>query len=130
MSEQLAQHFMDVLSPVGDLTSRKMFGATCLYIDGKPFALIDEGALFLKTDQALRDELVEAGGRPFTYFQKGKNSNVEMSYCAPPEGMIDDVKELLAIARKSAMVARSDKKAPTKKKAPAKKKKKAAKKKA
>ncbi len=41
-------HLLDLLSAVGDLTARKMFGEYALYLDGKVVALVCGDTLFLK----------------------------------------------------------------------------------
>ncbi|MDP2339910.1 MAG: TfoX/Sxy family protein [Deltaproteobacteria bacterium] len=114
VSDSLENHFRDQLEPIGGVSSRRMFGAACLFVDGVAFAIIDNGSLFLKTDEALKAALKAAGGVPFTYEHKKKGS-VEMSYCSPPESAFDDVKELLGWARKSAAIARAGKSKPAKK---------------
>ncbi len=108
VSDSLENHFLHQLEPLGGVSARRMFGASCLFIDGAAFAVVDDGTLFLKTDPALKATLKAAGGRPFTYEHKQKGS-VEMSYCSPPESAFDDVKELLMWAKQSAALARAAK---------------------
>jgi DNA transformation protein len=98
----------DLFSGLGKVQSRRMFGGAGLYADGVMFALVDEGRIYLKTDEALRAELEEAGACAWIYTQsKGPRAGVvqETSYWSLPEPALDDPDEACAWARRALAVA-------------------------
>ena len=53
----------DLLSDLGNLSTRKMFGGMCLYLDGEVFALMSsDGQLYLKAKDDVVAELREVKG--------------------------------------------------------------------
>ena len=70
---------VDLFSDLGGLTTRKMFGGICLYLDGTVFALqSSDGRLYLKTKHP-----VDVLGHQTDQFHN-------MPYYALPEDMLDD----------------------------------------
>jgi DNA transformation protein len=115
-------HCLELLSPLGGTSSRRMFGGHALYIDGLCMALIIQDTLYLKVDDTNRAQFERAGCRPFTY--AGKNDEVHaMSYWTAPEEAMESPAEMLPWARRglaAAVTARA--KAPPARKKPAAKK--------
>ena len=113
-------HCLELLSPLGSASSRRMFGGHALYIDGLCMALIISDTLYLKVDDTHRALFERAGCRPFTY--AGKHDEVHvMSYYTAPEEAMESPAEMMPWARRglaAAVAARA--KAPPKKKAAAK----------
>ena len=109
-------HCLELLSPLGRTSSRRMFGGHALYIDDLCMALIIQDTLYLKVDDAHRALFERAGCRPFTY--AGKHDEVHvMSYYTAPEEAMESPAEMLPWARRglaAAVAARA--KAPAKKK--------------
>ena len=114
-------HCLELLSPLGRTSSRRMFGGHALYIDGLCMALIIQDTLYLKVDDTHRALFERTGCKPFTY--KAKNLDVHsLSYYTAPEEAMESPAEMLPWARRAlaaAVAARA--KAPPKKKAAAKK---------
>jgi DNA transformation protein len=71
------------LSPLGEITSRAMFGGHTLYCDGVVFALIAADELFLKVDEVNRADFEAAGSRPFKPFED--QDSVMRYYSAPAD---------------------------------------------
>ena len=114
-------HCLELLSPLGRTSSRRMFGGHALYIDGLCMALIIQDTLYLKVDDTHRALFERAGCRPFTYTAKNKDIHSLGYYTAPEEAM-ESPAEMLPWARRglaAAVAARA--KAPAKKKAVARK---------
>ena len=109
-------HCLELLSPLGRTSSRRMFGGHALYIDGLCMALIIQDTLYLKVDDAHRALFEGAGCKPFTY--AGKNDEVHvMSYYTAPEEAMESPAEMQPWARRglaAAVAARA--KAPVAKK--------------
>jgi len=113
-------HCLELLSPLGSTSSRRMFGGHALYIDGLCMALIISDTLYLKVDDTHRPLFERAGCKPFTY--AGKHDEVHvMSYYTAPEEAMESPAEMIPWARRglaAAVAARA--KAPARKKAAAK----------
>src|ERR1700761_6576948 len=118
-------HCTELLSPLGHVTTRRMFSGRALYIDELCMALILRDTFYLKVDDAHRALFESAGCKPFTY--DGKNGEVHvLSYYTAPDEAMESPAEMIPWARRAlaaAVAARA--KAPKKKaataKAPAKK---------
>lgn len=89
---------VEVLSPLGPVRVRRMFGGQGFYVDGLFMALISEGQLFLKADDLTRERFVAAGCPPFTYPTKNGERMV-MSYYRPPEAALESPPLMLPWAR-------------------------------
>ncbi|QSQ17790.1 TfoX/Sxy family protein [Myxococcus landrumensis] len=137
-TDSYAEYVMELLEKVGPIQGRRMFGGWGFYFEGKMFAIISQGQLFLKVDDITKPEFQAAGCKPFVY--EGKGRHVEMAYWTPPADASDDAYEMLPWARRAVDASRRaalkkapkkqprEKKAPVAKKAPARKKAPAAKK--
>ena len=83
---------VDLMSPIADLTTRKMFGGLGIYSDGVIFALLSsEGRLFLKATGAFAQALQSGGSQQFH----------SMPYWSMPEAALDDPQEATALARRA-----------------------------
>jgi DNA transformation protein and related proteins len=108
-------HCLELLSPLGSTSSRRMFGGHALYIDGLCMALIIQDTLYLKVDDTSRALFERAGCTPFTYAGKQDEVHV-MSYYTAPEEAMESPAEMTPWARRAlaaAVAARA--KAPKKK---------------
>ena len=113
-------HCLELLSPLGSTSSRRMFGGHALYIDGLCMALIIQDTLYLKVDDGSRPLLEREGCRPFTYDTK-KGERHALGYYTAPEAAMESPAEMIPWARRAlaaAVGARA--KAPARKKSAAK----------
>jgi len=102
----------DLFSGLGHVQARRMFGGAGLYAAGVMFALVDEGRIYLKTDDALQTDLVAAGAIAWIYTERrGPKAGipVETSYWSLPEPALDDPDEACAWARRALAVAEAKK---------------------
>jgi DNA transformation protein len=100
-ADQLIAHALDLFAPLGPgVTARKMFGALGFHARGLFFAVgdVEEGAIYLKVDQATRGQFEAAGGRPFTYPARDGRLMV-MSYLTPPDAALEDPEAMRPWAR-------------------------------
>jgi DNA transformation protein len=79
---------LDLLSPWGGVTARRMFGGYGIYRQGLMFALVADDVLYLKVDAQNRPAYEAAGVEPFTY--DGKNKTVTLPYWEAPSDVFDD----------------------------------------
>jgi DNA transformation protein len=101
---------VDLLSGMGEVAARRMFGGAGLYAEGVMFALVDDGVIYLKVDGALKADLAAAGARPWIYTQQtGPKAGVaqETSYWSLPEAALDDPEEACAWGRRSLAIAQA-----------------------
>ena len=116
----------DLFAQFRPVTMKRMFGGAGLYADGLMFALVFDGAIFLKVDDASIPAFEREGSGPFTYTRaksKGRVGRASLSYWRLPERLYDDPDELavwaaraLAIAQRKTLAQRPHaKRAPPKK---------------
>jgi DNA transformation protein len=101
---------VELLSGIGRVEARRMFGGAGLYADGVMFGLIDDGVIFLKVDEPLKAALADAGSHPWVYTQsKGPKAGApqETSHWSLPESALDDADEAGAWARRALAAAQA-----------------------
>jgi DNA transformation protein len=75
---------LELLTPLGNIRARALFGGYGIYRDDTFFAIIVQDKLYFKTDHVTRSEFTALGLSPFTYVARGKS--VTMQYHeVPPE---------------------------------------------
>jgi DNA transformation protein len=85
-----------------------MFGGAGVYADGVMFALVADGAIFLKADEANTPDFEREGLPPFQY-QTKNGSRAVMSYWRMPERLYDDPDELAQWAARALAAAHRQK---------------------
>jgi DNA transformation protein len=96
-SPDFVAHALELLSGVGPVEARAMFGGHGMYARGVMFGLLDDDELFLKTDEVSRPRFVGAGCRSWVYVtptQKMENT----SYYRPPDDAHEDPEAMLGWA--------------------------------
>ncbi len=93
-SRTFADHALDLLSGLGPVQARPMFGGYGLYARGVMFGLLDDDELFLKTDDQTRERFVSAGCRMWVYPRLG-----ETNYYRPPDDAHEDAEAMAPWAR-------------------------------
>jgi DNA transformation protein len=82
----------DLFSELGNVSTRKMFGGMCLYLDGEVFALMSSGGqLYLKAKGDLVTALAHDGATQFH----------NMPYWSIPDAALDDPGEACTLARRT-----------------------------
>jgi DNA transformation protein and related proteins len=82
MSQALVDHCLELLSPLGTVRAKRMFGGHGLYVDELFIALIAFERLYLKVDATTQPAFVNAGCEPFVHDGKGKP--ITMNYWTVP----------------------------------------------
>jgi DNA transformation protein len=90
--DSFLDYVLDQLRGLGGIEARRMFGAHGLYRDGIFFAIVDDGRLYFKTDEATREEYRRLGMRPF---QPTPKQTLKTYYEVPADVLEDD--EALAL---------------------------------
>lgn len=93
-------YLLDLLSPLGQVSSRSMFGGYGIYRDGVMFALVAYETLHFKVTADNQADYEQAGSQPFTYNKQDGKATV-MSYWEVPTDLLEDQDQLLEWARKA-----------------------------
>lgn len=86
-SDPIVDHCVELMSPLGRVTARRMFGGYGLRIDELFVGLIAFDRLYLKADDISKPRFAEAGCEPFVYH--GKTKPVTMSFWSVPAEAMD-----------------------------------------
>ncbi len=105
----------ELFAPFGAVTLRRMFGGAGIWSDGFMFALVFDGAIFLKVDAASIPDFEREGSRPFVYTRAkspGRVGRASLSYWRLPERLYDHPDELAVWAGRALAIAQRKKVAP------------------
>lgn len=118
---QYLAYILEQLEGLGDLRSRRMFGAVGLYSGELFFGLVDDDTLFFKSDSTNSAEYIARKMPRFMPFPE--RPEAVMAYYQVPADIVEDAESLIAWARKSVAVALNSRAAKARpKRAPARKK--------
>jgi DNA transformation protein and related proteins len=105
----------ELFAPFGPVTVKRMFGGAGIWSDGLMFALVFDGAIFLKVDEASIPDFEREGSRPFVYTRaksRGRVGRASLSYWRLPERLYDDPDELAVWAGRALTIAQQKKLTP------------------
>ncbi len=91
--DPFVDHVLELLKDFDSVSARRMFGGYGIFREGLMFALIADGELYVKADDANREQFTKSELPQFAYNKAGKT--VMMSYYALPESALEDVNEML-----------------------------------
>lgn len=98
-SRDFLEYVLDLLAPLGPITTRRMFGSVGLYLDGRMFAIVSgEDRFYVKSDNQTQGQFDEADCPALTYTTtkpNGESKTVALSFRAPPESVLDDRQQIL-----------------------------------
>jgi len=97
-SPSFVDHALDLVSAIGPVEARRMFGGYGLFLRGAMIGLLDDDELFLKTDEATRAAFLEAGCRQWIYVNK-KVRMENTGYYRPPDEAHEDPEVMRPWAR-------------------------------
>ena len=111
-SPGFVEYAVELLSRLGPVRARAMFGGHGVYCGEVMIGLVDDDELFLKTDDETRPRFEAAGCRQWIYTGGGKE--MKSSYFRPPDEAHDSPEDMepwgrlaLASARRAAAVKRA-----------------------
>jgi DNA transformation protein and related proteins len=111
----------ELFAPFGAVTVKRMFGGAGIWSDGLMFALVFDGAIFLKVDDASIPDFEREGSRQFVYTRAkspGRVGRASLSYWRLPERLYDDPDELAVWAGRALAIAQRKKVTPRKRAKP------------
>ena len=98
----------ELFATFGPVSVRRMFGGASIWSEGLMFALVFDGAIFLKVDDDSIPDFEREGSRPFVYTRAkspGRVGRASLSYWRLPERLYDDPEELATWARRALAIA-------------------------
>jgi DNA transformation protein len=98
----------ELFAPFRPVAVKRMFGGAGIYADGLMFALLFDGAIYLKVDETTIPDFEREGSRPFVYTRAkspGRVGRASLSYWRLPERLYDDPDELAVWAERALGVA-------------------------
>jgi DNA transformation protein and related proteins len=81
-----ASHCADLLSAIGTVQTKRMFGGYGVYVDDVFVAIVTNDNLYLKTDDQTLPRLTVAGGTQFCFTARGKLQATHF-WSAPADAM-------------------------------------------
>jgi DNA transformation protein and related proteins len=100
VSDEYRAHVRDLFAGIGPVEVRRMFGGAGVYRGDACFALLVDGAILMRADEALAADYAAAGSEQWVY-ESGGRGPVAMPYWRLPEAAADDPDEAAAWARRS-----------------------------
>lgn len=93
----LVEWAVEAMEPLGPVSMRQMMGTGTLYWEGRIFAVVDEEAIWFKSDAVSNAIWDEAGCERFTFTEKS-GETVAMNYRRAPADCYDDADALRELA--------------------------------
>jgi DNA transformation protein and related proteins len=97
-SSEFAGFLRDQLAPLGDVTTRRMFGKTGVFCEGVMFGMVAQNVLYLRVDSQNRATFKEAESCPTLNYVKN-GSVIDLSFWRAPDRLFDEHEELNVWAR-------------------------------
>jgi DNA transformation protein len=96
-SEDFAAFLCDELTPLGHVTTRRMFGKTGVFCEGVMLGMVTEDVLYLRVDDHNRAAFAEAESYPpLSYVKNGRS--IDLSFWRAPDRLYERHEELVAWA--------------------------------
>jgi DNA transformation protein len=90
----------DVLSAIGEIKTRRMFGGHGFYFNGRIFGIEANDKIYFKVTATNQKDYEDAGSEPFHYSAKDKKA-VSMSYWEVPEDVLEQREKAVSWALKA-----------------------------
>lgn len=85
-----------------NISARPMFGAHALYFQGKIFAILEDGEIFLKVSPDTLPDFEKRDSRPFSYPKKDGSIQYMRGYWLAPQDILEDYDLLMEWVCRSA----------------------------
>jgi DNA transformation protein len=96
--DKLSAYLLELFTPLGPVSARRMFGGVGLFMKGTMFGLIAREELFFKVGDGNRAAFEAAGEAPFSYETKNGTHTIRSYWHCPPD-LLDDPEALRGWAR-------------------------------
>lgn len=98
-SQEYIEYISDLLSPLGAIEIKRMFGGALLKVEDRQLGVILEDTLYFKVvDPELQDKYRRLGSKQFSYTRRDKDQPVIIkNWWQAPEEALDNEAELVAL---------------------------------
>jgi DNA transformation protein len=104
-SDGFAEFLREQLSPLGQITLRRMFGKSGVFCDGVMLGMVTENTLYFRVDDENQATFKEAESAPPLNYKK-RGTTIDLSFWRVPERLFDEPDEFLTWARAALAAAR------------------------
>jgi DNA transformation protein and related proteins len=105
-TSDLLKNVLELLSGIGELRQRKMFGGIYIYCDDLFIATVHDETLYFKANESTASEFIKLGLRPFTYPKAGGVATLQ--YYEAPDEVLSSHSAMKYWANKALIAARQD----------------------
>ena len=97
-STEFSEFLREQFSPLGPVTTRRMFGKSGVFCEGVMLGMVTKNTLYFRVDDLNKPMFKEAEAfAPLNYRKQG--STIDLSFWRVPERLMDEPDELLVWAR-------------------------------
>ncbi|HET7408555.1 MAG TPA: TfoX/Sxy family protein [Paracoccaceae bacterium] len=100
VSDEERENARDLFAGLGPVEVRRMFGGAGVWFGDACFALLVDGSIWMRADEALGRDFASAGSEQWVY-EGRRRAAVTMPYWRLPDSALDDADEAAAWARRS-----------------------------
>ena len=99
-SKEFVEYVLELLVPLGEIETARMFGGVLLKVDGKQLGVLFAETVFFKvTDITLQERYKKEGSKQFTYRRKDKKDLVVIkNWWSVPDRAMDNSEEMVRLA--------------------------------
>lgn len=99
-SRDFVEYVLELLEPLGDVKTSRMFGGVLLKAEGKQLGVLFGDTVYFKIkERALQERYKEGGSKQFTYTRKDKKDPVVIkNWWSAPESAMDSSEEMVRLA--------------------------------
>ena len=98
VSKDFIAYIEELLTPLGTIRTKRMFGAAGVYVDELFFAVIDDDTLYFRADEQTEPAFRDAGSAPFVYRSRD-GQEMQMNFWRAPAEAMDGPDEAAPWAR-------------------------------
>lgn len=96
---EFVSHILELLKPLGPVSSKAMFGGVGFYMNDLMFGLVIEDTFYLKADEMNRPDFESRGLKPYSSYRQG--SVFSLPYYQVPLAATDNSETLCRWAEKA-----------------------------
>jgi len=99
---ELVGHILDLLEPLGNISTSRMFGGVLFKVENKQLGVLFEEVLYFKVvNTDLQEEYKNNGSKQFTYTRKGKKDPIVIkNWWSVSDSAMDNSEEIVLLAER------------------------------
>ncbi len=99
-SDDFVEYILESLSPLGKISTNRMFGGVLLKVEGRQLGIIFKDVLYFKvTDKILQEKFETEDSKQFVYTKKTNLKPIIIkNWWSAPDGIMDDSTSMVEFA--------------------------------